>query len=139
MKDTAPLQATNSSSTTLVDGYNNSQVSLQNRSSGEKNEGLVELQMNGSTKAFYKLDTGEFLHVKHWKRQRDDDSDSSSDSQNPVSIEEECFTQDGPVTSALAKGKAARDKCIGHATQQAGDCLAGWITNEYPTGKPQLI
>ena len=139
MKDTAPLQATNSSSTTLVDGYNNSQVSLQNRSSGEKNEGLVELQMNGSTRAFYKIDTGEFLHVKHWKRQRDDDSGSSSDSQNPVSIEEECFTQDGPVASALAKGKAARDKCIGHATQQAGDCLAGWITNEYPTGKPQLI
>lgn len=139
MKDTAPLQVTDSSSTTSVDSCIKPQVSLENRSSGEKNEGLVELQVNANTKAFLKLETGEFFHVKHWQHEHNDDSGSSSGGKPPLSIEGECFPQKGPVASALAKGKAVRNKCIGHATHQAGDCLAGLMTNEYPTGKPQLI
>lgn len=153
IKDTAPLQSANSSSTTLVGGSNKAQVSLQNHSSGEKHEGLIELQMNGNTKAFLHLETGEFFRLKHWKRQHNDDSVSSSDSDNPPSIEEKDFAQRGHGASALAKGKAVKVKLIeelqlehetwrnrhSHAMQLAGDCVAGLVTNEFPTGKPQTI
>ena len=67
MKDTAPLQSTESSSTTLVDSCSEPKVSLEDSSSGEKHENLVELQVNGHTKAFYKLETGELFRLKHWK------------------------------------------------------------------------
>lgn len=153
MKETAPLQSTNSSSTTLVGGHSKSQVPIENSSSGEKHDGLIELQINGHTKAFLKLETCEFFRLTHRKRQHNDDSGSSSDSENPLSIAEEGFAQNGPGTSALAKGKIVKDKWIeelerehqnwhnrhSHATQQAGDCLAGLVTNEFPTGKPQTI
>lgn len=153
MKDTAALQSTNKSSTTLIDGRSKSQVSLKNRSSGEKHEDLIELQMNGNTQAFFKLETGEFFHLKHWKHQHNDDSDSSSDNDNPVSNGKNKFAEARPADSALAKGKAFKDKWIEelqlesekwhvrhlHATQQAGDCLAGLVTNEIPTGKPQTV
>ena len=106
MKDTAPLQSANTSSTTLVGGSNKSQVSLQNDFSGEKHEGLIELQMNGKTKVFLHLETGEFFRLKHWKRHHNDDSVSSSDSDNPLSTDEKDFAQRGHGASALAKGKA---------------------------------
>ena len=77
MKDTVPLQSRESSSTTLVDGCRESKVSLKDSSSGEKHEGLVELQMNGHTKAFYKVETGEWFHLKHWKDKYKDSSYSS--------------------------------------------------------------
>ena len=109
--------------------------------------------MNGNTKAFLHLETGEFFRLKHWKRQHNDDSVSSSDSDNPPSIEEKDFAQRGHGASALAKGKAVKVKLIeelqlehetwrnrhSHAMQLAGDCVAGLVTNEFPTGKPQTI
>lgn len=153
MKDTAPFQSTNSSSTTLVGGWSQSQIEVQNHSSGEKLEGLIELQVNGNTKAFFKPETGEFFHLKHWNRQHYDDSGSSSDNEHPLSMEERDSTGTDPGASALARGKAIKDKWIEklllehekwhnrqkYATQQAGDCLAGLVTNEIPTGKPQTI
>ena len=90
MEDTAPLQSTDSSSTTLVDSCNEPRVSLQDSISGEKHEGLVELQMNGHTKAFLKLETGEFFHLKHWKDKYKNTSHFSHSSHrrdNPLSVE----------------------------------------------------
>lgn len=77
MKDTASVRSTDSSSNTLVDSCCETKVSLQDSSSGEKHEGLIELQMNGHTKAFFKLETGEFFHLKHWKDKYKDASHSS--------------------------------------------------------------
>ena len=150
MKDTASLKSTNISSTTLVDGRSESRVSLKDHSSGENHEGLIELQINGRTKAFFKWETGELFHLKHWNRQRDG---YSSDSENSVSNGEMDFAETSPEDSVLAKGKTIIDKCseqlqlehekwhIGHshATQQAGDCLAGLVTNQLPTGMPQTF
>lgn len=128
MRETAPFQSANSSATTLVSGCSKPQVSLHNRSSGEKYKDLIELQMNGSTKAFFKPDTGEFFHLKHWMRQNSDDSGLSSNSENPLSIEGEGFAKTGLVASALSKGKEFKDKCI-----------VGMMMKELPTGKPQTI
>ena len=91
IKDTAPLQSTDSSSTTLVDGSNKSKVSLEDSSSGEKHEGLVELQMNGHTKAFFKFETGEFFHLRHWKHKYKEHSDPSRHEENPLSVEGDGF------------------------------------------------
>ena len=77
MRDTAPLQSIGSSSTTLVDHCSEPKVSLEDGSSGEKHKGLIELQMNGHTKAFFKLETGELFHLKHWKDKYKDASDHS--------------------------------------------------------------
>ena len=109
--------------------------------------------MNGKTKVFLHLETGEFFRLKHWKRHHNDDSVSSSDSDNPLSTDEKDFAQRGHGASALAKGKAFKFKLIeelqlehatwrnrpSHATQLAGDCVAGLVTNKFPTGKPQTI
>ncbi len=153
MKDTAPFQSTNSSSTRLVNG-SEPQVSLKHRSSGEDHKGLIEIQVNRETKVVFNPKTSEFFHVDQRKRQHNDDSGSSSDNDNPLSIEGEVFTRTDPGLSALAKGKAVKNKLIEelqleheswrkkhpHATgQQAGDCLAGLLTNKPPTGQPQII
>lgn len=126
MKETAPFQSANSSASTLVSGFSKPKVSLQNSSSGEKHKDLIELQMNGSTKAFFKPDTGEFFHLKHWIRQHSDEWGSNSE--NPLSIEGEGFATKGAAASALSKGKEFKDKCI-----------VGIMMNELPTGKPQSI
>lgn len=91
MKDSTSTQLTDKSSTTLVKDRSDPKVSLHNRSSGEKHEGLIELQMNGHTKAFFKLETGEFFHLKHWRDKHHKASDSSQDTGNPLSVEEETF------------------------------------------------
>ena len=154
MKNTAPFQSTNSSSTTLVNACSKPQVSLRNRSSGEDHKNLVELQINRNTIAFFKPQTSELFHLKHWGGQHSDYSDSSSDRDNPVSLEGDFIAPASPGASALAKGKAVRGKWMEelqlecenwrtkhpHATlQQAGDCLAGLSTNEPPTGRPQIF
>ena len=91
MKDTARWQSTDSSSATLVDGRCEPRVSLQDHSSGEKHEGLIELQMNGHTKAFFKFETGEIFHLKHWKHKYKDASKFSHDHDkgNPLSVEQD--------------------------------------------------
>ena len=91
MKDTAPLQSSDSSAITLVDGGNRSKVSLNDSSSGEKHEGLIELQMNGHTRAFFKFETGELFHLKHWKHKQKDNSDPSRHKDNPLSVEGEGY------------------------------------------------
>lgn len=91
MKDIAPLQSTDSSASTLVNDCSESQVSLQDHTSGEKHEGLIELQINGHTKAFFKSETGELLHLKHWKDKYKDASHSAYLKENPLSIEGEGF------------------------------------------------
>lgn len=153
MKDTASLQSTNSSSTTLVDGSSKPHVSLEDRSSGEKHEGLVEVQLNCKTKAYFRIETGELFHLKHWERQHNHDSNSSSENDNPNSNGEQDYAETSPGASALAMGKAVKDKWIeelqhehekwhikhSHATQQVGDCIAGLLTNQLPTGKPQTF
>ena len=112
MKDTAPLQSTDSSSSTLVDSCSEPRISLKDSSSGQKHDGLIELQINGHTKVFFKLQTGEFFHLKHWKDKCKDAMDSSHDKSNPLSVEGEDFARTRPNSSELAKKKTDRDEWI---------------------------
>ena len=144
-KDKITIQPTNSSSTTMVNGCNESQVSLKDRSSGENHEGLLELQFNGKTKAFLSIDTGVFFRLKHWKGHHSDDTDSSSDTDTLLGNVDD-FARTKPGAAVLAKGRAAKDKWIeelqlaseswhkrhSHPTQQAEDWLAGLLTNGGP-------
>ena len=150
-EDMTTIQPTNSSSNTLVDGRNGSEVALKDRSSGEIHEGLIELQLNGKTKAFLSTDSGVFFRLKHWKGHHSDDSDSSSDTDTLLGNVDDFARK--PGAAVLAKGRAAKDKWIeelelateswhnrhSHPMQQAGECLAGLLTNERPGSKPQNI
>lgn len=89
MEDTTPLRSLDNSSTTLVDGCSESKISIHDKSSGEKHEGLVEFQMNGHTRVFFKFETGEFFHLKHWKGKCKHASDSSHDKKDPLSVKGE--------------------------------------------------
>ncbi|KAM0804218.1 hypothetical protein BDR22DRAFT_885996 [Usnea florida] len=160
-EDMATIQPTISSSTTIVNRCSGSEVSLKDRSSGEDHDGLIELQFNGKTKAFLSIDTGVFFRLKHWKGQHGDDSDSSSDTDALLGNGNE-HARRKPGAAVLAKGRATKDKWIdelqlatenwhnklaienwhnkhSHPMQQAGDCLAGLLTNERPGLRPQNI
>ena len=151
-KGMTTTQPTNSSSTTMVNGRNGSEVSLKDRSSGENHEGLIELQYNGKTKAFLNIDSGVFFRLKHWKDQHRDDSDSSSDSDTLLGNVNN-YARRNRGAAVLAKGRATKDKWIeelqlaterlynrhSHPKQQAGDCLTGLLTNERPGLRPQNI
>ena len=151
-KDMTTIQPTNSSSTTVVNGRDGSEVSLKDRSSGENHEGLIELQFNSKTKAFLSIDTGVFFRLKHWKGQHRDDSDSSSDTDTLLG-NVNGYARQNPGAAVLAKGRATKDKWIeelqlateswhnrhSHPMQQAGDCLARLLTNERPGLRPQNI
>ena len=91
MKDTARWQSTDISSATLVDGCGEPRVSLEDHSSGEKHDGLIELQMNGHTKGFFKFETGELFHLKHWKHKYKDASKFSHHKGNSLRVEGEVF------------------------------------------------
>ena len=110
MKDTAPLQSSDSSCTTLVEDCREPKVSLEDKSSGEKHEGLIELQMNGHTKAFFKLETGELFHLKHWKDKCKDVSHSSHHKEDALSIQGEDATRHGSSASKVAKRNAIKDE-----------------------------
>ena len=133
-EDMATIQPTVSSSTTIANRCNGSEVSLKDRSSGENHEGLIELQFNGKTKAFLSIDTGVFFRLKHWKGRHRDDSDSSSDTDTLLGNGNE-YARRKPGAAVLAKGRATKDKWIdelqlatenwhnkhSHPMQQAGD------------------
>lgn len=52
-------------------------ISLHDRSANEKHEGLIELDVNGHQKAFFKPSTGEFFHIPKWKHVHSHDESSS--------------------------------------------------------------
>ncbi len=140
-----------------------SHVSILDESANEKHEGLIELQFAGKTKAFLKPSTGDFIHLKPWKRSYDASSGSESDEERPRAKAEE----KGSVHRVLgemfaggvmwAVGKSfQKPKVEGlqkdieiwgqeglrrrrQVSQRVGDCLAGEITNECPSGKPTLL
>ena len=149
----------NASSRTLVPSVKESRkssiVSLQDHSSNEKHEGLIELNVRGKRKAFFKPSTGEFLHISPWKSTHSDDNDSSDDERMKRKAEEKNSTHRalGQMVAggvSWAVGKKLDDKLAEkleeknhhnwrQPPQRAGDCLAGVVTNEWPTGRPTTV
>ncbi len=157
----------NTSAETLVAPWKDlrkpSNVSVLDKSANEKHEGLIELEVAGKTKAFFKPSTGEFIHLKPWKSTHHSGSDSDSDERRFKAKAEEkgsvyrvlgqMFT--GGVSWAAGKkvekvlveglqkeGVIWGEEGLRHRRQppqRAGDCLAGEVTNEWPSGRPTLV
>lgn len=140
-----------------------SHVSVLDESANEKHEGLIELQIAGKTKAFLKPSTGDFIHLKPWKRSDDGSSGSESEEEWLKPKAEEKGSVHRVLGEMLAGGIMwAVGKSFQKPTmeglqrengiwgeeglrrrrqvpQRVGDCLAGEITNECPSGKPTLV
>ena len=89
----------NSSAETLVSPWNPpkdsrrpSTVSLHDKSKNEKHEGLIELDVCGKRKAFFKPSTGEFFHISPWKSTHSDDDSSEDEDRTKRKAEEKHST-----------------------------------------------
>lgn len=157
----------NTSAETLVAPWRDlrkpSNVSVVDESANEKHEGLIELEVAGKTRAFFKPSTGEFLHLKPWKSTHDAGSDSDSDERRLKAKAEEkgsvhrvlgqmliggtSWAAGKRVEKVLAEGLQKEgviwgEEGLRHRRQpplRAGDCVAGEVTNEWPSGKPTLV
>ena len=145
-----------SSAETLVTPWNSpkraSKVSLHDHSANEKHEGLIELDVAGKRKAFFKPSTGEMFHLAPWKSTHSSDEDSDDESRLKSKAAEKNSTHRalgqmivGGVSWAAGKriDKKVAEKLQEHEKrrqppQRAGDCLAGEVTNEWPSGRPHL-
>ncbi len=150
----------NTSADTLVAPWQGSRrastVSLRDRSKNEKHEGLIELDVAGKRKAFFKPSTGEFFHISPWKSTHSDSEDSDDDDRFGRKAEEKHSTHRalgqmvaGGVSWAVGKRvdqelaerlqRKVDNRKHRQPPQRAGDCLAGEVTNEWPTGKPTIV
>ena len=151
--DVAAWQTINSSSDTLVNpltGSNPSKVSITDRSANEKHEGLKELETTGDNRTFFDPETGEFIHLTPWRSPHKNDNESSDDHSGKEATKRgtpRALARMGTGLGALAGGKDV-DKVLAKGItdaenkkipQRAGDSLAGLVTNEPPSGWPQIV
>ena len=115
-------------------------------------EGVIELPAKGKTKNFFDPTTGEFIHLAPWRSNEYEDEDSDDDEVAKGQVKQ-AFAQMTAGATALAGGKIIDERFLEEMEkwqsgameqkqrppQRAGDCLAGLVTNEYPTGKPQTV
>ena len=130
-----------------------SRASILDKSANEKHDNLIELEFNGKTKAFFKPDTGEFLHFKPWKSNHDSDDDYENEKHLKAKIEEKgsthraigkmiaagvSFGTGKEMEDTVAKGLEKTDVKIEGSglrqrlqpPQQWGDNLAGEVSRE---------
>ncbi len=130
----------NNSEDTLVATWtesNSRRVSIATSSDEGLHEGLIELRPTGHTKNFLDPDTGASYHLSPWKSTHDDaDEESLKSKPKDVGTVKSTIVKMSVGGAALASGKVIEDQ-IGEALekkeripQQAGDCLAGEVTNK---------
>ncbi len=151
--EVAAWQTINSSSDTLVNpltGSNPSKVSITDRSANEKHEGLIELETTGDDKTFFDPKTGEFIHLTPWRSPHKDDNESNGNHSGKATTKGEtprALARMATGLGALAGGKDVDAVLAREITdaenkkipQRAGDSLAGLVTNEPPSGWPQIV
>ena len=149
----AAWQAINSSSDTLVNpltGSNPSKVSITDRSANERHEGLIELETTGDNRTFFDPETGEFIHLTPWRSPHKNDNDNNDDHSGKAATKGEtprALARMATGLAAWAGGKDVDDILAKEITdaenkrypQRAGDSLAGLVTNEPPSGWPQIV
>ncbi len=140
----------NRSEDTLVAAWtesNSREVSIATGPDEGLHEGLIELKPTENTKNFLDPETGVSYHMSPWKSTHDGDEDdklSLHSKSKPEGTVKRAILGMSVGGAALANGKAIEDKIAQvlekeeRVPQQAGDCLAGEVTNEPPTGKPTL-
>ena len=142
-----------SSSETLVDpltGSDPRKVSITDRSANETHEGLIELETKGDNKTYFDPKTGEFIHLTPWKSPDKDDDESKDNHSGKAATKKDttrAFARMATGLGAWAGGKDVDDALAREIAdaenrriaQRAGDCLAGLVTNERPSGWPQTV
>ena len=142
-----------SSSETLAGSLTGSdprKVSITDRSANETHEGLIELKTTGDNKTYFDPETGEFIHLTPWKStHKDDDESKDSHSGNAATKKDtaRAIARMATGIGAYAGGKGVDDALAREIAdaenkriaQRAGDCLAGLVTNERPSGRPQTV
>jgi len=126
-----------------------------NDEEGQRYEGLIELRSRGDTKNFFNSETGEFIHLAPWKSTQENDEESGDEGRHEKSkgAIKHALAQMAAGATAFAGGTTIDDAMldelekmdtIGNVTkekipQRAGDCLAGLVTNEAPSGRPTTV
>ena len=146
----------NSSADTLITqgsrrGSVPSKVNLRHSidNDNEEHENVIELPAKGKTKNFFDPNTGEYIHLAPWKSTEYEDENSDDEDISKGEIRK-AFAQMTTGAVALAGGKNIDDVFLEEmekwavpqkqaVPQRAGDCLAGLVTNEYPSGRPQTV
>ena len=142
-----------SSSETLVSplmGSDPQKVSITDRSANETHEGLIELKTTGDNKTYFDPETGEFIHLTPWKSPHKDDNESNDDHSGKAATKKDTARAIARMATGLgayAGGKGVDDALAREIAdaenrriaQRAGDCLAGLVTNEQPSGWPQTV
>ena len=142
-----------SSSETLdnpLTGSNPQRVSITDRSANETHEGLIELETTGDNKTYFDPETGEFIHLTPWKSPHKDDDESKDNHSGKAATKKDtagAIARMATGLGAYAGGKDVDDALAREITdaenrriaQRAGDCLAGLVTNEHPSGWPQTV
>ena len=125
-------------------------VSITDRSANETHEGLIELKTTGGNKTYFDPETGEFIHLTPWKSPHKDDDESKDNHSGKAATKKDtarAITRMATGLGAYAGGKDVNDALAREITdaenrriaQRAGDCLAGLVTNEHPSGWPQTV
>lgn len=126
---------------------NSRKVSIATGSDEGLHEGLIELKPTKNTKNFLDPDTGISYHISPWKSTHDggdDDELALKSKSKPDGMVKRAIVGMSVGGAALGNGKPIEDKIAmtlqkkERVPQQAGDCLAGEVTNEPPTGKLTL-
>lgn len=140
----------NRSEDTLVADWtesNSREVSIATGPDEGLHEGLIELKPTKNTKNFLDPNTGVSYHMSPWKSTHDGDEDGKLSlhfKSKPEGTVKHAILGMSVGGAALANGKTLEDKIAQvlekkvHVPQRAGDCLAGEVTNEAPTGKSTL-
>lgn len=142
-----------SSSETLVDpltGSDPRKVSITDRSANKTHEGLIELKTKADNKTYFDPETGEFIHLTPWKSPHKDDNEDKEHPSGKAATKKDttrAFARMATGLGAWAGGKDVDDALAREIAdaenrriaQRAGDCLAGLVTNEQPSGWPQTV
>ena len=157
--DSAAWASHNSSADTLVTQGSQptstpSKVSLRHMrdNDNEEHDGAIELPAQGKTRNFFDHKTGEFIHLAPWKSAHDEEKESGGKVKERRKAKP-ALAQMAIGAGALAGGKSADDLFLEELqdtvipkmpqkekiSPRAGDCFAGLVTNEAPTGKPNML
>ena len=146
-------QAINSSSDTLVNpftGSNPSKVSITDQPAIKKHEGSIELETTGDNKTSFEPKTDNFILLPHWRIPHKNDYKKNGDQLGKTTTKGNTMRAIARMAtglSALAGGPEVDNAIVDKITyaenrivaQRAGDSLAGLVTNERPSGRPQLV
>ena len=137
----------NSSEETLSDPWkgarwSRSKVSLENHTSEEKHENLIELKTEGPNKTFFDPQTGEFLHLTQWKSTgseevrglRPDRKGSIRRAFAMMTLGGTGWAGGKSIDDQLAEELQANNKVVA----KAGDGITGDMINESPSLKPMV-